>query len=61
MDVDIDVEDALVVLKQLQDGQDDIIDITETRGLGFLGVMQAACPVDGDVGRLLVQLDGGGH
>ena len=58
MNVDIDVENALVILQQLQDGQDNVVDVTEAGGLGFLGVMQAAGPVDGNVSRLLVQLDG---
>ena len=60
VDVDIDVQDPLVVLEELQDGQDDVIDIAETRGLAFLGVVEAARPVDGDVCRLLVELDGRG-
>ena len=52
VNVDIDVEFPLVVLQELQDGQDDVIDITEARGLALLGVMQTSGPVDGDVGSL---------
>lgn len=34
----------------------DVIRVTEARSLTFLGVVQAACPVDGDIGSTLVQL-----
>lgn len=44
------------LLEQLQDGQDDVVDVAETRGLRLLGVVESASPVDGDVCLLLVQL-----
>lgn len=44
------------LLEQLEDGQDDVVDVAETRGLGLLGVVESAGPVDGDVCLLLVQL-----
>ena len=60
VDVDVDVEHPLVVLEQLQDGQDDVVDVAEAGGLALLGVVEAAGPVDGDLRGLLVQLDRGG-
>ena len=35
VDVDVDVEDPLVVLEQLEDGQHDVVDVAETRGLSI--------------------------
>lgn len=46
-------------LEQLKNAEDDIIDITEAGGLGLLGVVEAAGPVEGDIGVLSVELDGG--
>lgn len=54
--VDVDVQHAGMVLEQLQYGDDDVVDVTEARGLELLGVVQAAGPVDGDVATVLVQL-----
>jgi hypothetical protein len=48
----------LVILEKFQDCQDDVVDVTESRGLGLFGVVKAASPVDGDVSGLPVQLDG---
>ena len=56
MNVDVNVQDPLVVLQQLQNSQDDIVHIAEARRLRLLGVVQPSSPVDGDVGRLLVEL-----
>ena len=58
--VDVDVEHALVVLEQLENGEHDVVDVAEAGRLALLGVMQTAAPVDGDVRRLLVELDGAG-
>lgn len=49
----------LVNLEQLKNAEDDIIDITEAGGLGLLGVVETAGPVEGDIGVLAVELDGG--
>lgn len=46
----------LSLLEQLEDGEDDVVDVAETRGLGLLGVVESSGPVDGDVCLLLVQL-----
>ena len=61
VDVDINVEDPLVILEQLEDGQHDVIDVAEAAGLALLGVMETPGPVDRDVRRLLVELHGAGH
>jgi hypothetical protein len=47
-----------VILEEFQDCQDNVVDVTESRGLGLFGVVKAASPVDGDVSGLPVQLDG---
>lgn len=43
------------LLEQLQDGEDNVVDVAETRGLRLLGVVESASPIDGNVGLLLVQ------
>ena len=43
-------------LQQFQDCDDDVIDVTESRGLELLGVMQSAGPVYGDVALAVVEL-----
>lgn len=45
MYVDVDVEDSCEEAKELDDRQDDIVDVTESRGFGCLGMMQATSPV----------------
>eukprot|EP00850_Spirogloea_muscicola_P008017 SM000042S15284 [mRNA] locus=s42:174238:177192:+ [translate_table: standard] len=56
VDVDVDVQHALVVLEELQDGQHDVVDVAEPRRLALLGVVQPAGPVDGDVRVAVVEL-----
>lgn len=46
-------------LEKLKNGEDDVIDIAEPRGLALLGVVEPASPVHGDVGVATVELDGG--
>lgn len=43
-------------LQQFKDGKDDVIDVTEARSLGLLGVVKTSGPVDGDVSLLPIQL-----
>lgn len=45
----------LSLLEQLESRQDNVVDVTEPRGLGFLGVVETSSPVDGYVRLLLVQ------
>eukprot|EP00964_Phaeocystis_antarctica_P109417 scaffold73885_cov41-Phaeocystis_antarctica.AAC.2 len=45
-----------VRVSRLEYGEHDVVDVTEAGGLGALGVVQAARPVDGDVGEAVVQL-----
>lgn len=61
VDVNVNVQDALVVLEQLEDGQDDVVGVAEPGRLGLLGVVEPAGPVDGYVRLLLVELDGAGY
>jgi len=58
VDVNVDVEDALVLLEELEDGKDAVVDVAEAGGLGLLGVMETAGPVDDDVGAVLVETAG---
>ena len=58
VDVDVNVQDSGMDLEQFEDGKDDVVDVAESRGLGFLGVMEAAGPVDGNVGIVVVKADG---
>ena len=58
VDVDVDVEDALVLLEELEDGQDAVVDVAKAGGLGLLGVMESTGPVDDDVGAVLVETAG---
>ncbi|BAS98379.1 Os06g0583501, partial [Oryza sativa Japonica Group] len=57
VDIDIHIENTLVVFEELEDGEDDVVDVAESRGLALLGVVEAAGPVDGDV-VAVVELDG---
>ena len=44
------------ILQQLQNGQHDVIDITESGGLTLLSMMEAPSPVDSNVRLLFVEL-----
>ena len=48
-------------LQQFQDCDDDVIDVTESRGLELLGVVQSSGPVDGDVALAVVELHSSVH
>ena len=57
MHINVDVEDAVVVLEQLKYGDNDVVHKAEAASLFFFGVMQAACPVDAHVGHAVIQHD----
>lgn len=59
VDIDVYIQYTPVNLEELKDAQNDVIDVAKARGLGLLGVVQAAGPVDGDVGVLAIEFDGG--
>lgn len=61
MNVNVDVQDTLMVFQKLENGQDNVVDITEAGSFGLLGVVKSTGPVDGNIGGLLVQFDGRGH
>lgn len=61
VNVDVDVKNALVVLEQLEDTEHNVVDVAEAGRLRLLGVVEAAAPVDADLRRLLVELDGCSH
>jgi len=56
--VNVNVEDAGVLLQKLQDGEDNVVDETKARGLASLCVMEAAGPVDGALCLPAVEFDG---
>jgi hypothetical protein len=58
VDIDVDIEHSLVGFEQFEDGEDAVVDVAEPRGLGLLGVMEAARPVD-SVGELAFAEEGG--
>jgi hypothetical protein len=61
VDVDVDVEHALVRLEELEDREDDVVDVAKARGFVLLGVVQAPRPVDDGVRLLVVELDRAAH
>jgi hypothetical protein len=44
--------------EELEDGEDDVVNVAEPRGLTLLSAVEASCPVDGDVGIHMVEIDG---
>mmetsp|Transcript_21127 Transcript_21127/g.35286 ORF Transcript_21127/g.35286 Transcript_21127/m.35286 type:complete len:256 (-) Transcript_21127:392-1159(-) len=56
VNVDVNVQHPLVDLEEFEDGEDDVVDVTETGSLTLFGVMQSSSPVDSNVAILLVQL-----
>lgn len=59
--VDVDVEHALVLGQQELDGDDNVVDVAEAGREVLFRVVQAAGPVDGDVGLRVEKVPGGGH
>lgn len=49
MDVNIDVQNTRMKPEELQDGQDDVVDVAESGSLSFVGMVEAARPIDGDI------------
>jgi hypothetical protein len=48
-----------VNFEKLENAEHYVVDVAEAGGLGLLGVVEAAGPVEGDVGVSTVELDGG--
>lgn len=61
VDIDVDVADSLMLLKQLQDGQHAVIHVAKARSLGALGVVETTRPVDGVVETALIDERGPQH
>lgn len=57
----IDIEHTLVEFKEFENSKNDVVDVAEAGGLGLLGVVEAAGPVDGDVSVGAVELDSGAN
>mmetsp|Transcript_15020 Transcript_15020/g.42583 ORF Transcript_15020/g.42583 Transcript_15020/m.42583 type:complete len:265 (+) Transcript_15020:491-1285(+) len=49
VDIYVNVQHALVVFEELENGQHAVVDVAKPAGLRLLGVVQAAGPVDDDV------------
>lgn len=60
VDVDIDIENALVGPEEFEDGQDNVVDVAESGSFAFTGMVETASPVDGNVGFVLGENGGGG-
>lgn len=61
MDVDIDVENPRMVAEELEDGKNDVINVTEATCFCLFGVMKSSRPIDRDVALLGYQLAGCVH
>ena len=61
VDIDVDVEDARMVAEELEDGEDDVVHVAEAAGFALFRVVEAAGPVDGEVGLVIAELAGGVH
>ena len=48
-------------LQEFQDCDNNVIDVTESRGLEFLRMMKSSGPVDGDVALAVVELNRSVH
>ena len=59
VNVNVNVKHARVVLEKLKDGHDNVVDVAEARRLELFGVVQTACPVDGNVTLLCSGARGG--
>jgi len=55
VDINVDVQHAAVVLEHLEDGQHDVVDVAEARGLLLARVVQPARPADGNIARAVAQ------
>lgn len=56
--VNVDVEDAGVMPQEFEDAEDNVVDVAEARGFALLGVVQAARPIEGNVGLARVETSG---
>lgn len=55
VNVNVDVEHTCVVFEQFQDAEDNVIDVAETAGLGFLRMVQTTGPIDRNVCLVVVE------
>lgn len=51
MTIYVYIQDAGELLEKLEDPEDDIVDIAESRSLALFGVMETSSPVYSDVGE----------
>lgn len=49
MNIDVEIQHTRVDLKEFEDTKHDVVYITETTSLAFLGVMQTTTPIDSNI------------
>ncbi|KAH3670936.1 hypothetical protein OGAPHI_000647 [Ogataea philodendri] len=59
--IGIDVQDTWMVSQKLDDSQNNVIDITKPRGLGFFSMVQTSGVIDGDIAFSSVESGGTFH
>mmetsp|Transcript_42954 Transcript_42954/g.124216 ORF Transcript_42954/g.124216 Transcript_42954/m.124216 type:complete len:207 (+) Transcript_42954:804-1424(+) len=55
VNINVNVKNAFVLFQKLQNGENAIVDVTESRSLSFLSVVQTSGPVDDNVHSAIVQ------
>lgn len=59
VNINVNIQNSPVNFEKLEDTKNNVVDVTESRGFGLLGVVEAAGPIDGDVSVTAVEFDGG--
>ena len=50
----VNIQHSRVVLEQLQNGNDNVVDVAESRGLKLFSMVQPSRPIDGHITALCV-------
>lgn len=58
MDINVNVQDEGMDLEQFQNGQDNVVDVTESTSFQLYGMMETTRLISGNIGLLLVELNG---
>jgi hypothetical protein len=48
--INIDIQHTWIGSEEFDDGEVDVVDVAESGGFTFFGMVQTACPIYGDVG-----------
>ena len=49
MTVDVNVQDTRISAQEVDNAEDDVVDVAESRSFPLFGMVQSSCPVNGDV------------